>query len=114
MSCGVSPNYAHCAMDCELNTNGGSFGTLAGLLDYCTLSSGGGVEKNCVVYYFSCTNLGYPPSSSSQYSSTSSECSEGNNDFNFENVKNGFRDYYEFFFLLFACFCLVKLLNMAK
>jgi len=56
-------------------------------------------------------------SSSSQEigsSSTSSECSEGNNDFDFENVKNGFRDYYEYFFLLFACFCLIKLLNMAK
>jgi hypothetical protein len=35
-------------------------------------------------------------------------------DFDFENLKNGFRDYYEYFFLLFACFILIKLLNLMK
>jgi len=57
-----------------------------------------------------------PPVSSSspppEYSSTSTDCP--GNEFNPVNVLNGFRDYWDIFYLIFACFILVKLLNLIK
>jgi len=122
MSCGVSPNYAHCALECELNTNGGSFGTLAGLLDYCILSSSG-VEKNCVMYYLSCVNTGYPPnyssggslagSSSQLYSSTSSECPSGGGEFDWDSVSSGFADAFPVFVVIFGVWAIIKIFRMS-
>jgi len=57
-----------------------------------------------------------PPVSSAspplEYSSTSWDCPS--NEFNPVNVLNGFSDYWEVFYLIFACFILVKLVNMIK
>jgi len=106
-------NSHDCDVICRFSDNGGSFSDIAGLLNYCKFS--GLIESNCVLYYLTNCREYIPPSSSSQqYSSTSSECPSGNNDFNFENVMRGFSDYNEVFYTIFACFILVKLLNLIK
>jgi hypothetical protein len=97
-----------CDIICRFNQNGGSFGDVSGLLDYCRYD--GSIQSGCVLYYL--TNCRQFASSSSFQSSTSSECSS--DEFNPVNVLRGFADYWEIFYLIFACFCLVKLVNMAK
>jgi len=103
----------YCDVICHFSTNGGSFNDLAGLAKYCTYSTV--FDINCFQYYLSgCLEYVPPSSSSQQYSSTSTECPSGNNEFNFENVMRGFSDYNYVFFTIFACFILVKLLNLLK
>ena len=107
-----------CQLICDFNSNGGSAFDFPGILNYCKGGNIGSSMTNadCVLYYMRNCQLYVPPSSFSVGSSSSSfvECPSGNNDFDFENVKNGFRDYYEYFFLLFSCFILIKLLNLIK
>jgi len=114
MSCG-GPIYSNCLL-CSIT---GANLTLEGLLDYCSsfgVSGDDATNGACVMSYLTnCQIVDDPLSSSSQqYSSTSSECPSGNNDFNFENVMRGFSDYNDVFVLMFACFLLVKLIWMAK
>jgi len=89
------------------------------------------IRGSCSELSFSSSSVFVPPVSSSSsasppppvssasppppdYSSGSEECSSNDNDFNFDNVMRGFADYNYFFFMVFACFCLVKLVNMIK
>jgi len=111
MACGVSPDYEHCALSCDLSTNGGSFGTLSGLLDYCT-SAVGVADKNCVINYLSCTNLGYPPGSSSVSISSSSSSVCSSSEFNWDIVSAGFVEAFPVFATIFGVWCIVKLFRM--
>jgi len=109
-----------CQLICRFSDNGGSIADFNGLLDYCRQSSNSSFAHiECVSSYMTNCQLYVPfssfsSSSSQRYSSTSFECPSGNNDFSYENLKNGFSDYYEYFFILFSCFILVKLIWMAK
>jgi len=110
MSCGVYPSYTPCPLLCQLTTAGGQFYELNGLLSYCLIDNSVDypVYGNCVKAYLNCQ----PYESSSSFVGSSS--SAGNNDFSYENLKNGFRDYYEYFFMLFVCFILIRLFKEVK
>jgi len=114
MACGVYPNFANCQLSCTFNTAGGSYRSLDALLTGC-FASNDLVYRDCIsTYLFNCQLVDPTAlsSSSQQYSSTSAECAA--NDFSYENLKNGFRDYYEYFFMLFVCFVVIRLFKMVR
>jgi len=63
--------------------------------------------------FSSCSGAVFPCVQYEEISSSSSEeCT--NDGFNPDNVLRGFTDYNDIFVIIFACFILVKLVNMAK
>jgi len=101
MSCGVAPDYSDCALSCSYNTQGGLFYTIEELFDYCAVGPVGYANTACVKYFLTDCRVYDPLSSSSSAEVT----------FDWEKAKQGFSDSFEFFFMVFVAFCLVRMLS---